>query len=189
MMNQEAEFLANHFLIAMPGLADPHFAKTVTLLCQHNADGALGIIINRPSELKLGDVMRQMEIEMEVAEVGELPVFFGGPVHPERGFILHEPATVWASTLVVSERLALTTSRDILEAVGRGEGPSRMLLALGYAGWGQGQLEREIIENSWLNAPSDNAVIFEHPPVNRWKAAADLVGIDISLLTSQAGHG
>ncbi|MDD2768372.1 MAG: YqgE/AlgH family protein [Methylococcus sp.] len=188
-MSPQSEFLANHFLIAMPGLADPHFSKTVTLLCQHDGQGALGIIVNRPSELRLRDVMKQMEIELAIPEMGDLPVFFGGPVHPERGFILHEPAQLWASTLVVSDKLALTTSRDILEAVGRGEGPSRMLLALGYAGWGQGQLEREIVENAWLNAPADNAIIFERPPLQRWKAAADLMGIDISLLTSQAGHG
>lgn len=188
-MTQNTAFFANHFLIAMPGMTDPHFSKTVTLLCQHDEQGALGIIVNRPSELKLGDIMKQMEIEVTASEVSGLPVFFGGPVHPERGFILHEPATAWASTLMVSDTLALTTSKDILEAIGRGEGPRRMLLALGYAGWGQGQLEQEIIENSWLNAPADNAIIFEQLPSQRWKASAELVGIDISLLTCHAGHG
>lgn len=181
--------LTNHFLIAMPGMADPSFARTVTYLCQHNADGALGIIINRPSELTLKDIMEQMEIELGDPELGRIPVYFGGPVQPERGFVLHEPAGEWNSTLRVAENLALTTSRDILEAIGSGQGPKNLLLALGYAGWGKGQLEQEIVQNAWLNAKADQAIIFAKPAASRWKAAAGLMGIDISLLTTQAGHG
>jgi putative transcriptional regulator len=187
-MNRDTAILTNQFLIAMPGMTDPHFARTVILLCQYGSQGALGIIINRPSELKLGDIMKQMDIQVKKPEIADLPVFFGGPVQPERGFILHEPVTVWGSTLQVSENFALTTSRDILDAIARGEGPQRVLVALGYAGWGEGQLEREIMENAWLNVPADSAVLFDYPPTQRWKAAAGLVGIDISQLTHRFGH-
>lgn len=181
--------LADHFLIAMPALEDPYFAKTVTYLCQHGPEGALGIIVNRPSELKLGDVMEQMNIQSEQKQLAEMPIYFGGPVQPERGFVLHEPGQNWDSTLTISDHLALTTSRDILEAIGCGEGPKRLLVALGYAGWSSGQLEKEIIDNAWLNAPAETSIIFEHPSSKRWKAAAELMGIDISLLTVPAGHG
>lgn len=181
--------LTNHFLIAMPGMADPSFAKTVTYLCQHSAEGALGIIINRPSELTLGDIMRQMDIEVSVEEVGAMPVYLGGPVQPERGFVLHEGREHWDSTLQVSPEISLTTSKDILEALGQGKGPRKALIALGYAGWGKGQLEREMVENAWLSAPADQRIIYDYISARRWKAAAELMGIDISLLTTQAGHG
>jgi len=188
-MIEQTENLTNHFLIAMPGMADPFFAKTVTYLCQHNADGALGIIVNRPSELTMKDIMQQMNIEVRQVAVGKMPIYFGGPVQPERGFVLHEPLGQWDSTLNVSEAIALTTSRDILEALSIGKGPQRVLVALGYAGWGRGQLEREMAENAWLSAPADQSIIFDHPSSHRWKAAAELMGVDISLLSSQAGHG
>ena len=181
--------LTNHFLIAMPGMTDPFFARTVTYLCQHSDEGALGIIVNRPSELSLKDIMGQMNIELSDPELGDMPVYFGGPVHPERGFVLHEPIGEWSSTLKISDELWLTTSKDILEAISRGEGPRKILLALGYAGWGKGQLEEEIVQNSWLNAQADESIIFTRPAASRWKAAAELMGIDISLLTVQAGHG
>jgi putative transcriptional regulator len=188
MIEATANF-TNHFLIAMPGLADPFFARTVTYLCQHNEDGALGIIVNRQSELTLSDIMEQMEIEVREEAVGQIPVYFGGPVQPDRGFILHEPSRVWTSTLKVSDSISLTTSRDILEAISQGEGPEKILVALGYAGWGKGQLEQEIVQNSWLNAPAEQSIIFNQPVGNRWKAAAGLMGVDISLLTAPAGHG
>ncbi|QSA95705.1 YqgE/AlgH family protein [Methylococcus sp. EFPC2] len=181
--------LTNHFLIAMPGMADPFFAKTVTYLCQHSEEGALGIIVNRPSDLTLSDIMQQMNIEVREPEMGNTPVYFGGPVQPERGFVLHDAPGQWDTTLQVTEGISLTTSRDILEAMARGEGPKKVLVALGYAGWSKGQLEREIVENAWLNAPADKNIIFEHPSAQRWRAAAESVGIDISLLTTQAGHG
>lgn len=187
-MIEAIQYLTNHLLIAMPGLTDPTFAKTVTYLCQHNDEGALGIIVNRPSELTVGNIMEQMEITCDNSEIGGQPVYFGGPVQPERGFILHEPGGNWNSTLQVSDSICLTTSRDILEALGKGEGPKNILVALGYAGWASGQLEREIIDNSWLNAPSDQSILFKHAPANRWKAAAELMGINISLLSTQAGH-
>lgn len=188
-MIEATSSLANHFLIAMPALSDPCFSKTVTYMCQHGPEGALGIIVNRPSELKLGDVMQQMNIPTQLPDLAEMPIYYGGPVQPERGFVLHEPKGTWDSTLNLSDRIALTTSRDILEAIGCGEGPSKVLVALGYAGWGSGQLEKEIIENAWLNAPAETSIIFEHPSAKRWKAAAELMGIDIALLTVQAGHG
>jgi putative transcriptional regulator len=181
--------LTNNFLIAMPGMTDPFFARTVTYLCQHGPEGALGIIINRPSELTLGDVMQQMDIEIRNDAIGQMPVYFGGPVQAERGFVLHERGGNWNSTLRVSDSISLTTSRDILEALSVGEGPQKVLVALGYAGWEKGQLEREIVENSWLSAPADDAIMFDYAPAHRWKAAAELMGVDISLLTSQAGHG
>jgi putative transcriptional regulator len=183
--------LTNHFLIAMPGMNDPFFARTVTYLCQHSEEGALGIIVNRPSELTLADIMEQMEIEVKEPSINLIPVYFGGPVQPERGFVLHEavPDEEWNSTLKISDTLSLTTSRDILEAIGHGEGPPKLLVALGYAGWGKGQLEREISENTWLNAPADQSILFSRPAASRWKAAAESMGINIALLTAQAGHG
>jgi len=188
-MIEQTDNFSNHFLIAMPGMADPFFAKTVTYLCQHNRDGALGIIVNRPSELTLGDIMQQMNIEIRVEEVSGMPIYFGGPVQPERGFVLHEPCGHWDSTLQVAPTISLTTSRDILEAISVGKGPRKSLVALGYAGWGQGQLEHEMVENAWLSAPGDQSILFDVASASRWKAAAELMGIDISLLTSQAGHG
>jgi putative transcriptional regulator len=188
-MIEQTDNLTNHFLIAMPGMADPFFAKTVTFLCQHGREGALGIIVNRPSELTLGDIMRQMGIEISAGDVGEMPVYFGGPVQPERGFVLHEPSGHWDSTLQVAPTISLTTSRDILEAISVGKGPRKALVALGYAGWGQGQLEREMVDNAWLSAPAAPSILFDVSSAQRWKAAAELMGIDISLLTSQAGHG
>ncbi len=188
-MIEQTDNLTNHFLIAMPGMADPFFAKTVTYLCQHGPDGALGIIVNRPSDLTLGEIMRQMNIETQEDEIAQLPIYFGGPVQPERGFVLHEPIGQWDSTLKVSPSISLTTSRDILEALGHGDGPRKVLVALGYAGWGKGQLEREMVENAWLSAPANQSILFDYPSAQRWKAAAELVGIDISLLTTQAGHG
>lgn len=182
--------LTNHFLIAMPGMTDPFFAKTVTYLCQHSEEGALGIIINRPSELTLANIMEQMDIEVLEPTIGQIPVYFGGPVQPERGFVLHEAtADDWSSTLKVSDSISLTTSRDILEAISHGEGPHKVLIALGYAGWSKGQLEKEIVENAWLNAPADQSILFQRTAASRWKAAAELMGVNISLLTSQAGHG
>jgi putative transcriptional regulator len=187
-MNQQPDNLTNQFLIAMPGLADPIFAKTVTYLCQHGPEGALGIIINRPSELTLGEVMEQMSIEVHASSVEDIQVYFGGPVHRERGFVLHEPGGQWDSTMKVSDSVALTTSRDILEAIGSGCGPSRILVALGYAGWAKGQLEKEIVENAWLNAPAEAPILFDYPATQRWKAAAGTMGIDIALLGTSAGH-
>lgn len=180
--------LTNQFLIAMPAMEDGFFSRTVTFMCQHNEEGALGIVINRPSELTLGSVLQQMNIETDDSETAQQTVFFGGPVHPERGFVIHEPPGQWESSLRISDNIALTTSRDILEAVARGEGPRHMLVALGYAGWGKGQLEQEILDNAWLNSPMDSSILFEQPAGHRWRAAVEALGVDVALLSSQAGH-
>ena len=181
-------YLTNHFLIAMPAMQDPNFHQTVTYICQHNEEGALGIVINRTIDLTIGDVFTQMKIDSIATASSKSPVHYGGPVQVERGFILHEDIGDWDSTLEVDESTGLTTSRDILEAMAHNSGPNRALLALGYAGWGAGQLEREISENAWLNGPADNELIFSTPVEERWSSAAGLLGIDLSLLSTDAGH-
>ena len=184
----QTDFLTNHFLIAMPAMKDPNFEQTVTYICQHNDEGALGIVINRTIDLTLGDVLDQMKIKRDASVKSESPVHYGGPVQTERGFILHEDIGSWDSTLKVGSGTGLTTSRDILEAMADNTGPSRALLALGYAGWGAGQLERELSENAWLNWPADNDLIFSTPVEERWSSAARLLGVDLSLLSTDAGH-
>jgi len=184
----ELASLRNHFLIAMPTLADPNFAQTVTYVCEHTAEGALGIIINRPLEITLGEVLQHMELPAGESGQVDDTIFLGGPVQPERGFVLHTPAGSWTSSLAITPDIALTTSRDIVAAIGLGEGPKRYLLALGYAGWGPGQLEKEISDNAWLSGPANPDIIFETPTEQRWEAAAALLGIDLHLLTSEAGH-
>ncbi|MGH8551411.1 MAG: YqgE/AlgH family protein [Methylococcales bacterium] len=181
--------VTDHFLIAMPGMGDPNFHRTVTYMCQHSHEGALGIVINRPTDLTLGDILQQMAIRIEDQRLARIPVYHGGPVQPERGFVIHEPKGNWDSSLAVSDTIALTTSRDILDAIANGKGPDRFVIALGYAGWGEGQLEREIVQNAWLNAPAKNQILFELPADQRWKSAAEQMGIDINRLSSSAGHG
>jgi putative transcriptional regulator len=184
----ERDYLTDQFLIAMPSLADPTFAHTVTYICEHNADGALGIIINRPSELQLEAVLAQLDLHSDDARTNAVPVFVGGPVLPERGFVLHEPHGAWDSSLKVNSRISVTTSRDILVAMAAGTGPRRALIALGYAGWGAGQLEEELADNAWLSAPADARVIFDTPHERRWLEAARLIGVDPRLMTGEAGH-
>ncbi len=181
--------LSNNFLIAMPNLGDPNFHHTVTYLCQHSEEGALGIVINRPTQMKLGDIFGQMKIDPKKPNIAATPVFFGGPVQPERGFVIHESDRKWESTLKISDSIALTTSRDVLEAIAAGNGPEKSLVALGYAGWGNGQLEQEMIDNAWLSAPAESNIIFDMPANKRWKAAAEKMGVDMNLLSSTAGHG
>lgn len=184
----ETVSLTNQFLIAMPTLADANFTRTVTLICEHSGEGAMGIVINRTTDLKLRDILDQLEIQGAQASVAELPVFLGGPVQNNRGFVIHEPLGNWDSTLPVTDTLGVSTSRDILAAIAENRGPDRYLVALGYAGWGAGQLEREIVENSWLSGPASREILFELPLEDRWNAAAHLVGVDLSMLSSEAGH-
>ena len=181
-------FLADHFLIAMPALADPNFARGVTLLCQHDKDGAMGLTINRRSDFVLGEIFRQMGIESQVPELAAQPVLLGGPVQPDHGFVLHDDPREWDSTLRFGNGLAITTSRDVLEAMARGDGPARTLVVLGFAGWAAGQLEAELIENAWLTGPVDSAVIFDLPLEARWRAAADAIGVDLMRLSDAVGH-
>lgn len=183
-------YLNNQLLIAMPALRDPHFFHTVTYVCQHNKEGALGIVINRPTGMKLKDILEQMGIQTDLEHVANAPVFSGGPVQQERGFVIHTPCEQkWDSSIVTAENIVLTSSRDVLEAIAKGQGPRHFLIALGYAGWASGQLEKEIIENAWLNTPCGEAILFETPISQRWNAAASQLGIDINRLTTPAGHG
>jgi len=187
-MMSQSDTLKNQLLIAMPTLEDPNFSRTVTYICEHSDQGAMGIVLNRPTELSLADVLRHMDIEGGLGNAGEQIVFLGGPVEEERGFVLHSHTAPWASTLAVNDVISVTTSRDILEAMARGDGPAHTLVALGYAGWGAGQLERELQDNAWLSGPADQSILFELPPDQRWEAAARLLGVDVNLLSSEAGH-
>lgn len=180
--------LTNEFLIAMPDLADPNFHHTVTYVCQHNDEGAMGIVINRPMDITLEDVFDQMNIEMLVRPEEDILIYYGGPVQPERGFVIHEPMGDWQSSLHITDDIALTTSRDIIEAIARGEGPANVTIALGYAGWGAGQLEEELGNNAWLSSPSNKDILFSLPHQQRWEAAAAQLGVDLNLLPSDAGH-
>lgn len=179
---------ANQLLVALPGLDDPNFSRSVTLVCQHDADGAMGVMVNRPSEYTLGEVFRQMGIESGDAELCARQVVAGGPVHPERGFVLHDGDRAWDSSLAIAEGLYVTTSRDVLEAMARGEGPPSATVALGCAGWGAGQLEHELVENSWLTVPADAELLFRTPLEALWQAAAGRIGVDLLRLADYSGH-
>ncbi|MGJ4729643.1 YqgE/AlgH family protein [Luteimonas sp. SDU101] len=187
-MSSSTVTFANQVLIALPALTDPHFARSVTLVCQHDADGAMGVVVNRASDYTLGEVLRQMGIETDDPALLEQRVLAGGPVHPERGFVLHDGSRGWESTLPVADGLAVTTSRDILEAIARGEGPEHAVIALGCAGWGAGQLEQELAENSWLTAPAQAAILFTLPLEQRWQAAAGQIGVDMMRMAGHVGH-
>ncbi|MFO1413262.1 MAG: YqgE/AlgH family protein [Burkholderiales bacterium] len=180
--------LTHHFLIAMPAMADPNFAQTLTYVCEHNEDGALGIVVNKPIDMTLSALLEQIDVPLADAERGESPVHFGGPVQVDRGFVLHRPLGNWQSTLAISDDLGLTTSKDVLEAVGRGEGPKDMLVSLGYAGWSAGQLEQELAQNAWLTVEADADLLFAVPAQERLAAAIRLLGIDFSRLSEDVGH-
>jgi len=180
--------LTSHFLIAMPGMADPNFSRSLTFVCEHNERGALGLVVNRPTDVTLGTLLAQVEIDLgEDEALARQPVFFGGPVQLEHGFVLHRPVGQWRSTLPVGE-IGLTTSRDILEAMARGDGPRERLVALGYAGWAAGQLEDEIRRNGWLTVAADVDVIFRVPPEGRYDAALGALGVTTANLSEVAGH-
>jgi len=184
----DSDILTNHFLIAMPSLRDPNFARTVTLICEHSSAGAMGIVINRITDLSLTDIFEQMEIDGTGCQRLDLPVHVGGPVQSNRGFVLHEPLGLWESTLRVTDTLGVSTSRDILVALAENRGPQRCLLALGYAGWSPGQLEHEIAENAWLSGPADLDILFDTPADDRWSAAVKCLGVDLAALSNEAGH-
>jgi len=180
--------LRNHFLIAMPGLNDSSFAHTVTYICEHSDKGAMGVVINTATPMQLKEIFAQMELADAAEEAGDQIVMSGGPVQPERGFVLHPSDSKWQSTLEVSPDISLTASRDIIVALAEGRGPKQYLITLGYAGWGEGQLEEEIASNSWLTVHADKDIIFNTPFEQRWTAAAQTLGIDVNLITSTAGH-
>ncbi len=185
--------LTNQFLIAMPGMANDTFAGTVVYLCEHNADGALGLVINKPIDIKLRNLFEKVELTLDRDDLAEAPVYFGGPVQTERGFVLHEkqPAdsVAYNSTLAIpGGGLEMTTSKDVLEALSNGNGPKRVLVTLGYSGWGAGQLEDEMGRNGWINVGATSEVIFDTPAEKRYERALSLLGIDLSVLSQEAGH-
>ena len=180
--------LSNQLLIAMPGMADPNFNSTVTLVCEHNTEGALGIVINRPLSIKLGGLFEQLDLTEADQALANSPVLNGGPVAPERGFVLHAPGDDFDSTVTVSADIQLTLSRDVLDAMAEGNGPGSSLVALGYAGWDSGQLEQEMLDNTWLTVPPTPEIIFDVPFAERWSVAANTLGIDISKISPHAGH-
>ena len=172
----DSHYLSNHFLIAMPNLLDPNFFHSVTYICEHNENGAMGIVINQPIDLTLGDLKDQLNFEATDETALLQPIYRGGPVETERGFVLHTPVGDWESTMEISDSISVSTSQDVIAAIAAGNGPQYSLIALGYAGWGEGQLEQELTENSWLSGPADASIIFETDIEKRWEAAARLIG-------------
>ena len=192
MVTTERIDLTNQFLIAMPGMLDDNFARSVVYMCEHNENGALGLVINKPIDIKLKNLFQKVELSLERSELAEQPVFFGGPVQTERGFVLHdkrpEDQMPYNSTLSVPGGLAMTTSKDVLEALADGSGPHRVLVTLGYSGWQAGQLEDELGRNGWLTVDADPAVIFDTPVEQRYDRALSLLGFDPLMLSQEAGH-
>lgn len=189
--------LTHHFLIAMPGLEDEAFSKSVVYVCEHSERGALGLVINKPSDINLKRLFDQVELPLRRDDLVETPVFQGGPVQTERGFVLHEAMasgdatsndSVYASTMVIPGGLEMTTSKDVLEALSTGAGPRRVLISLGYSAWGEGQLESELADNSWLTVGADAAVIFDTPVAQRYDKALALLGLEAWTLSPEAGH-
>lgn len=190
-----SETLAKQLLIAMPSMEDPNFSRTVTLICEHTQDGAMGIVVNQPTTLLVDELLNNFESTDTDSKQNDKkstalhgPVYAGGPVQVDRGFILHDSDKQWESTHIIDNHLSLTTSEDILIAIAQGKGPENALVALGYAGWGAGQLEEEISANSWLTVPYDAQILFNTPIDQRWQSAATKLGIDVNLISSQAGH-
>ena len=189
--------LTHHFLIAMPGLQDASFARSVVYLCEHSSRGALGLVINKPTDINLRNLFEKVDLPLGRDELARTPVLQGGPVQTERGFVLHEPVfanppdntePVYASTMTIPGGLELTTSRDVLEALATGAGPRKVLVSLGYSAWGEGQLESELAENSWLTVDADPAVIFDTPVQQRYSKALMLLGLEAWKLSPDAGH-
>ena len=185
--------LTHHFLIAMPGLEDEAFAKSVIYMCEHSERGALGLIINKPSDINLKRLFEKVELPLERTDLTLAPVFHGGPVQTERGFVLHESMmpgseAVYASTMTIPGGLEMTTSKDVLEALSTGNGPRKIFVSLGYSSWGQGQLESEISDNAWLTVAADPAVIFDTPIDQRYDKALLLLGLQSWMLSPDAGH-
>lgn len=193
-ISHSADHLANQFLVAMPGMVDPNFAGSVVYLFEHTERGAMGLVVNRPTEVDLGTLFDKIELKLEIAPLLAQPVYFGGPVQIERGFVLHEPINdkAYSSSLVVPGGLTMTTSKDVLEAVAAGNGPHKFLMTLGYAGWSAGQLEDEIALNGWINVPLSrdqmSDIIFDTPSSQRYERTMSHLGFDPSHLSGEAGH-
>ena len=169
-------------------MVDPYFAKSLTYICEHNDQGALGVVVNRPIDLSLQALFERLNLQLEPRELHDIPVYFGGPVQTDRGFVLHQPVGEWHSTLKVRDSLGLTTSKDILEAVGRGSGPAKMLVTLGYSGWAAGQLEHELGQNAWLTVEAGEQIIFDLPAEEKLPAAMELLGVNFASLSEDTGH-
>ncbi len=184
----ESGYLTNQLLIAMPTMGDPNFAQTVALVCDHNPRGALGLILNKPLPMRMSEIFEQLEIDLKAGPLSERQVLRGGPMQTDRGFVVHRAGGDWDSTLRVSDILHVTTSRDILAAMARGQGPDDAVVALGYAGWDGGQLEEEIRANAWLCAPVESTIIFDLPFESRWHAAARLLGVELSRMSPISGN-
>ncbi|WP_374340080.1 YqgE/AlgH family protein [Methyloversatilis sp.] len=180
--------LTGHFLIAMPAMADKNFARTLTLVCEHNEQGALGVIVNRPIDMSLDDLFERIDMSLESPRFQGQPVYFGGPVQTDRGFVLHRPVGDWQSSIDVGNGLALTSSRDVLQSLGNDSEPDEVLVTLGYAGWQAGQIEWELAQNAWLTVRADPEIIFGLPPEERLIAAMQLLGVDFASLSDVAGH-
>jgi len=186
--NTTGDYLDHQMLIAMPGMVDQNFAGSVTLLCQHNDAGAIGITINRLSNFTLGEILNQLKIECDDESIRRRPVLEGGPVAPDRGFVLHSPLPGYESSLAVADDIMVTTSRDVLAEIAAGKGPDKYLVALGYAGWGGGQLEGEMLANAWLSVAADSSIVFDLPLPSRFEEALNRLGIKVDRLHSEAGH-
>ena len=180
--------LTDNFLIAMPTLEDPYFSHALVYICEHNENGALGIIVNRPIDMNLAGLFDKIDIKLDAENLADLPVYFGGPVQLDRGFVLHRPIGQWQSTLAINSEIGLTSSRDVLASVGSAGLPAEILVTLGYAGWDAGQLEAELADNAWLTCPASLDILFDLPADLRLDAAAARLGVNLSLLTAQAGH-
>jgi len=180
--------LTDHFLIAMPAMVDSYFAKTLVYVAEHNPRGALGLIVNRPIDMSLGSLLERIEVPLQAEGIANLPVFFGGPVQTDRGFVLHRPVGHWQSTLVVNEHVGLTSSRDILQAVALHGQPRDLMVTLGYAGWSAGQIEHELAQNAWLTVPAQLRILFELPFEERLPSALELLGVSLTNLVDEAGH-
>ena len=190
-MTAPALNLANHFLIAMPSMHDPIFGGTVVYVCEHNENGVLGVVINKPTDMTMEVLFDRIDLEVSSAAERHLesePIMFGGPVQDDRGFVLHTPGAHYSSSLTVTNDVAFTTSIDVLEAVARGQGPERMMVSIGYAGWSPGQLEDELARNGWLTVAADPRIVFDVPIEDRYQAAIKLLGFDPLMLNSEAGH-
>jgi putative transcriptional regulator len=180
--------LKNHFLIAMPSLRDPNFSRSVTLICEHDQHGAIGLVVNRPTAITLEELLNQLQLECSQPKIGQTRIMSGGPVSPQNGFVLHRPVGDWENTLGVTDDMGLTTSIDILRAIADGSGPPEIIIALGYAGWAAGQLEHELADNAWLTHPADSDMLFNTPRQELWDTAAKAIGVDMNLLSHDTGH-
>lgn len=169
-------------------MVDPYFAKSLTFICEHNDQGALGVVVNRPIDLSLQALFERINLKLEPRELHDIPIYFGGPVQTDRGFVLHKPVGEWHSTLNVRDQLGLTTSKDILEALGKGGGPAKILVTLGYSGWAAGQLEHELAQNAWLTVEAGEQIIFDLPAEEKLPAAMELLGVDFASLSEESGH-